>query len=126
VWLRSLISKRQSAIAEEQEAERNAVIRGMKDGIMVEELGRDVIVRYPVRGKVQEFRVTIDVMRRCGMWIQFSGRAHQKAVPGKQAWTGWRTFYSQDIVGLADPETGPVRDKEGYLEGLARLGRCTT
>jgi hypothetical protein len=116
-WLRKLI-------AEGKRAEYERVIRGEKEGLMAEGLGRDVIVHYPaltMTGEDQKFLVTIDKMSRCNGTIRFHGKTWRASAPGKRAWAGVKSFYLRDIMILADPETGPVSDKESYLMELARL-----
>jgi hypothetical protein len=115
-WLHKLI-------AEGKRAEYERVIRGEKEGLMAEKLGRDVIVRYPeFCGIQEEWRVTIDTISRWNGTIRFHGKARRAAAPGKRAWTGVKSFYLRDNGSLVDPETGPISDKEEYLVGLARLG----
>lgn len=111
-------------IAQQQEAERDAIMRGERDGLLAEALGRDVIVEYPTlsTGKVDQFRVTIDSMSRWNGTIRFHGKARRAGTAGKRAWTGDKSFYLRDIISMVDPKEGPVIDMEDYLLALARLG----
>jgi hypothetical protein len=119
-WLRGIVKTQQEA---RREAEHKQAISGNGPGFMAQGLEHTVIVRQNVHRKTQEFRLTIDSLYRYENGnIRLDGTASQDCTPKKSAWTGKKSFYTNSLVDLADPQTGSVEDIEAYLVRLAQLG----